>query len=73
MKKDAKMCRIKPEAEEKFNGTYDRKMSRTVYGHKACLETLEGEKGFNTFIFPGGISAYWRATRKPDFSKFEFS
>jgi len=73
MNKELRVCRVKPEIEKKFNVEYDERMSRTIFGGKDCRETYNTDKGWDTIAFPGRISKYWRATRKVNCSKFEFS
>jgi hypothetical protein len=71
IKKEAHVCRLRAEVEDKFRKMFDKRMSRTIWDHPDCKSSWRSGKGLERIYFPGKSCEYWWGLRKLKLSKFE--
>lgn len=69
---DARVVELKKSTEEEEMELLDEQMKKTVWGTESCGSWYENASGINTTLWPWSCVKYWKRTRKPDFTKFNF-
>jgi hypothetical protein len=72
MQRDVKVVSVKKEAEDEYRSELNEKLKEFVWGTENCSSWHHDEYGNNIATYPGSLRAYWKETKKVDFSKLNF-
>ncbi len=73
MGRGSRSVSVLPSTEDKFMFDLGRQMKKLVWGNEDCGSWYADARGVVTALWPWNSTKYWRGTRRPDFSKFEFT